>query len=374
MRQFRYPGKEFGGYIIGSMKGALQDTLDEYSAEARLAQPLPNGAVRCVACGHRCLVREGKRGVCRVRFNRGGVLRMPWGYVAGMHCDPVEKKPFYHLLPGSGALTFGMLGCDFHCDFCQNWVSSQALRDPMTEALGLSIQKITAEEVAAEARRADANLVVSSYNEPWITAEWAQAIFTQARLLGFRTAFVSNGYATPESLAFLRPWLDAIKIDLKSMRPQTYRKLGGVMQVTLDTIRACWESGLWVEVVTLIVPGMNDEPAELWDAARFLAGLSPDIPWHVTAFHPDYRLENNRPARSSDLLQAAEIGQEAGLRYVYAGNLPGTVRNLEDTACPACRHILIRRRGFSILENKIAETGMCPNCGEIIAGIWRKKK
>jgi pyruvate formate lyase activating enzyme len=348
----------------------LQETLDSFSAEAELVQELDGGAVRCLACGHRCLVRPGRRGICRVRFNRGGKLRMPWGYVAGLQADPVEKKPFYHLLPGSTALTFGMLGCDFHCPFCQNWVSSQALRDPVSERMGLSIQPITPEEIADAAERTRAEAVVSSYNEPLITAEWAAAVFRPAREHGCKTALVSNGNATPEVLAYLRPLLDGMKIDLKAMRDSTYRKLGGVLQNTLDTIRAAREAGLWVEVVTLLIPDWNDDPGELWEAARFLAGVSPDIPWHVTAYHPDYHHDSSRPTNAADLTKAAEIGQEAGLRYVYAGNLPGMVRELEDTLCPKCRRTVIRRRGYTILEYRLRDGGACPDCGEILAGIW----
>jgi pyruvate formate lyase activating enzyme len=349
----------------------LQETLDSFSAEAELAQPLEGGAVRCLACGHRCLVRPGRRGVCRVRFNREGRLRMPWGYVAGLQADPIEKKPFYHLLPGASALTFGMLGCDFHCPFCQNWVSSQALRDPVSERMGLSIQRATPEGIADAAMRTNSEVVVSSYNEPLITSEWAVAVFKPARARGCKTAIVSNGNATPEALAFLRPHLDGMKIDLKAMRDATYRKLGGVLQNTLDTIQAARDAGLWVEVVTLLIPGLNDDPAELWDAARFLAGVSADIPWHVTAYHPDYRFESSRPTDAADLEKAAEIGQEAGLRYVYAGNLPGMVKELEDTLCPKCRRALIRRRGYLIFEYRIRDDGTCPDCGEILAGIWR---
>jgi pyruvate formate lyase activating enzyme len=349
----------------------LQETLDSLSADASLAQTLEGGAVRCLACGHRCLVRPGRRGVCRVRFNREGRLRMPWGYVAGLQADPIEKKPFYHLLPGATALTFGMLGCDFHCAFCQNWVSSQALRDPASESMGLEVRRATPEEIAETAVRTRAEAVVSSYNEPLITAEWAAAIFAPARERGRRTAIVSNGNATPEALAFLRPHLDAMKIDLKAMRDATYRKLGGVLQNTLDTIQAARQAGLWVEVVTLLIPGLNDDSQELWDAARFLAGVSQDIPWHVTAYHPDYKYDAARPTGAADLARAADIGQEAGLRYVYAGNLPGMVRELEDTLCPKCRHTVIRRRGYAILEYRLQEGGKCPDCGEILAGIWR---
>ncbi|MBN2084458.1 MAG: AmmeMemoRadiSam system radical SAM enzyme [Anaerolineales bacterium] len=349
----------------------LQETLDSFTADAELAQTEEGGAVRCLACGHRCLVRPGRRGVCRVRFNRGGRLRMPWGYVAGLQADPVEKKPFYHLFPGASALTFGMLGCDFHCTFCQNWVSSQALRDPASEKMGLSIQRATPEEIAEAAVRTRSEVVVSSYNEPLITAEWAAAIFRRARARGCKTAIVSNGNATPEVLAYLRPLLDGMKIDLKAMRDATYRKLGGVLQNTLDTIQAARRSGMWVEVVTLLIPGLNDDPQELWDAARFLAGVSADIPWHVTAYHPDYQYSSSRPTNAADLTRAADIGQEAGLRYVYAGNLPGMVRELEDTVCPKCRRVLIRRRGFTILEYRLRDDGRCPDCGEILAGIWR---
>jgi pyruvate formate lyase activating enzyme len=353
------------------MAHTLQELLDGHSSEAELAMPHAGGDVRCLACGHRCLVRNGKRGVCRVRFNQDGVLKMPWGYVAGMQPDPVEKKPFYHLLPGARALTFGMLGCDFHCPFCQNWISSQALRDPRTETLGQSIQLISPEAVAEEAEQAGAALVVSSYNEPWITAEWARAVFQEARKRNLRTAFVSNGYATPEALAYMRPWMDAIKIDLKSMQSKTYRQLGGVMRVVLDTIQASHASGLWVEVVTLLIPGLNDDPKELWDAARFIASVSPDIPWHVTAYHPDYQMGDHRATNADDLARAVEIGQEAGLHFVYTGNLPGRIKYTEDTICPACKQTIVRRTGYVVLEQKIQPGSACPYCGEKIAGIWR---
>jgi pyruvate formate lyase activating enzyme len=291
--------------------------------------------------------------------------------VAGLQADPVEKKPFYHLLPGGTALTFGMLGCDFHCPFCQNWVSSQALRDPLSESMGLSIREIDPDVIAAAARRARAQIVVSSYNEPLITSEWAAAVFREARAQGCLTAFVSNGNATPEVLAYLRPWLSAMKIDLKAMRQETYRTLGGVLQHTLDTIQAAHAAGLWVEVVTLLIPGLNDDPAELWEAARFLAGVSPDIPWHVTAYHPDYHYDSSRPTSAADLTCAAEVGQEAGLRYVYAGNLPGMVKELENTLCPKCGQPVVRRKGYSILESRIRKDGTCPECGEKLAGIWQ---
>ena len=323
--------------------------------------------VRCLACGHRCLIAPGRRGVCKVRFNRDGELRVPFGYVSGVACDPVEKKPFFHVLPGSEALTFGMLGCDLHCAYCQNWVTSQALRDAAAPG---RVQAASPAQLVAAARRQGARLVVSSYNEPLITAEWAAAVFAEAKPAGLRCAIVSNGNATPEVLDFLGPWLDAFKVDLKAFNDRGYRALGGTLAAVTDTIRAVHARGLWLEVVTLLVPGFNDDPAELRDLAQFLAGVSPDIPWHVTAFHPDYRMTDPPPTSSADLLKAAGIGAAAGLRFVYAGNLPGRVGDWEDTRCPGCRSRLITRRGFQVMEDRLTPSGGCPECGLVLPGIW----
>ncbi|HET8622551.1 MAG TPA: radical SAM protein, partial [Gemmatimonadales bacterium] len=208
------------------MPDTLAARLDRRTVEGTLWEPLADGALRCVACGHRCLIREGRRGICRVRYNEGGRLRVPHGYAAGVQCDPVEKKPFFHVLPGADALTFGMLGCDFHCGYCQNWVTSQALRD---EAATTSAVDLSAETLVELAGRQDARLVVSSYNEPLITAEWAAEIFALARPRGFVTGFVSNGNATAEALDFIRPLTDCYKIDLKTMNDRRYRQLGGVL-------------------------------------------------------------------------------------------------------------------------------------------------
>jgi pyruvate formate lyase activating enzyme len=344
--------------------------LDRLTAPGELVEKLSGGEVRCFACAHNCLIHPGRRGICQVRFNQDGQLRVPWGYIAGAQVDPVEKKPFNHLFPGSDALTFGMLGCDFHCSYCQNWFTSQALRDPASDSSINQIQTITPAQLADYAQQAGCSLLVSSYNEPLITSEWAVAVFKEARARGLRTAFVSNGNATPQVLAYLRPYLDAYKIDLKCMRDRAYRRLGGVLQHVLDTIRAAHELGLWVEVVTLVVPGFNDSTEELWDAARYLVSVSPDIPWHVTAYHPDYKMDDAPPTPVAALKKAAEIGQEAGLRYVYAGNQPGRVGSLEDTHCPHCQETLIRRRGYTILEYRITPAGACPRCSAPVAGLW----
>ncbi len=345
---------------------ALADALDRQTRPGSLWRA-DGERIRCVACGHRCLLSEGRRGICKVRFNRGGELHVPWGYVAGLQCDPVEKKPFYHVYPGSDALTFGMLGCDFHCGYCQNWVTSQALRDPAAQA---PVQAVTPTELADSGRSLGARLVVSSYNEPLITAEWAVAVFEQAKAIGLACAFVSNGNATPEVLDFLRPWLVAYKIDLKSFNQQRYRTLGGTLAHVTEGIRLVHERGLWLEVVTLIVPGFNDNEAELRQMARFLASVSRDIPWHVTAFHQDYRMMGNPDTQAAQLIRAAEIGVEEGLRFVYAGNAPGRVGHWENTYCPSCQELLIERFGYLIRGYRLQPGGRCPGCGAAIRGIW----
>jgi len=348
----------------------LAEILDPLTVEGELYERLPEGAVRCFACGHRCLIRAGRRGICQARFNEGGELRVPWGYVAALQSDPVEKKPFFHVLPGSNALTFGMLGCDFHCAYCQNWVTSQAMRDPHADAAISSIRRVTPQGMVDLAHKTQAALVVSSYNEPLITSEWAVGIFKQARAAGLMCAYVSNGNSTPEVMEYLRPYLSAYKVDLKCMQEKNYRKLGGVLQNALDGIKRAKELGLWVEVVTLTIPGFNDSSDELWEAARFIASVSPDIPWHVTAFHQDYKMTEPDNTDARTLLRAAEIGREAGLRYVYAGNLPGRVQEYENTYCSSCGELLIRRSGYIIQEYHVTASGECPACHTPVPGLW----
>jgi len=349
---------------------SMASVLDELTMEGVLYKKLTNDLVQCMACAHRCKIHAGSRGVCQVRFNQKGELRVPSGYVAALQADPIEKKPFSHVLPGSTALTFGMLGCDFHCGYCQNWLTSQALRDPASDAAANLVRRITPQELVQVARHVHADVIVSSYNEPLITTEWAVAIFKEAKSAGLLCAYVSNGNATPEALEFLSPYLSAYKVDLKSMQAKNYRSLGGVLNNVLDTICQAHELGLWVEVVTLVVPGFNDSTEELFEIARFLGSVSLDIPWHVTAFHKDYKmvLPGNTPPET--LVRAAEVGKEAGLRYVYAGNLPGRVEEYENTNCPRCARLLVRRRGYMLGEYRLNDQGSCPACGAKIAGIW----
>jgi pyruvate formate lyase activating enzyme len=365
-------GLKCGYFDYGVAMSSLAKILDDLTVEGELYDALPEGAVRCHACGHRCLIREGKRGICQVRFNESGKLRVPWGYVAALQSDPIEKKPFSHVMPGSNALTFGMLGCDYHCTYCQNWLTSQAMRDPASDVSAQFVRKITPKEMVEHAHRTNASVVVSSYNEPLITSEWAVAIFKEAKQAGLMCAYVSNGNNTPQVIEYIAPYLDAYKVDLKCMSNKNYRTLGGTLQNTLDGIKRAREAGLWVEVVTLVIPGFNDSNEELWDAARFLADLSVDIPWHVTAFHKDYKMTAPDNTGPQTLIRAAEIGREAGLRYVYAGNLPGNVGEYETTHCPRCSYRLVKRSGYVVQKYKITSDGNCPKCGEKIAGLWPK--
>jgi pyruvate formate lyase activating enzyme len=345
---------------------ALSEALGKLTREGDLYERHPDSALTCFACGHRCFIRPGRPGICKVRCNEGGTLRVPAGYVGALQCDPIEKKPFFHALPGSLALSFGMLGCDFHCGYCQNWFTSQSIRDPKATARP---EILSARDLTALAARYGAPVLASTYNEPLITSEWAVEVFREARPLGILGAYISNGNGTPEVLDYIRPWVDLYKVDLKSFRDANYRALGGQLSVVLDTIRMLKERGFWVEIVTLVIPGFNDGDGELRDIARFLVSVSPEIPWHVTAFHKDYKMTDPDNTPPGTLIRAARIGREEGLQFVYAGNLPGDVGEFENTVCPGCGALLIERHGYRIDRNRLAD-GRCPDCSRTIPGVW----
>jgi pyruvate formate lyase activating enzyme len=260
-----------------------------------------------------------------------------------------------------------MLGCDLHCAYCQNWVTSQALRDPNAVS---PPQHASPQVLVREAIAQGAKILVSTYNEPLITSEWAVAVFKEARAAGLLTGFVSNGNGTPQVLEYLRPWLDLYKVDLKSFDDRHYHELGGRIGPILDSIRRIHSMGLWLEIVTLLIPDFNDSADELRRLTEFLAAISPDIPWHVTAFHGDYKMTDPRDTNPEDLLRAAEIGRESGLRYIYPGNLPGMVGEWENTRCPHCYETLIERYGYLIKNYRLTPNGSCPRCANAIPGRW----
>ena len=347
----------------------LAEILAARTAEAapELVEQISGDRLRCYACGHECPIPDGAVGVCKVRFNHHGQLRVPWGYVGGIQCDPVEKKPFFHAHPGALAFSFGMLGCDLHCSYCQNWVTSQALRDPQAVAQPLDV---TPDALVEEAVRLNARVVVSTYNEPLITSEWAVEIFKRAKPAGLLTAYVSNGNGTARVLDYVRPWIDLYKIDLKSFDDKHYRQLGGRLEPILATIRALHGMGVWLELVTLLIHGFNDSREEIERLTSFVASVSPDIPWHVTAFHQDYRMTDPANTTPAMLIRAAEIARRAGLRYIYAGNAPGRVGALEHTNCASCGERVISRYGYFIQDYRLQADGSCPRCRTRLPGIW----
>jgi pyruvate formate lyase activating enzyme len=344
----------------------LKELLERNTKEGSLYSQMENGWLQCFACGHRCKIAAGKAGICQVRFNRGGKLFVPNGYAAGIQLDHIEKKPFYHAYPGAKALSFGMLGCDYHCPYCQNWVTSQALRDPSANALP---ESVTPEQIIDAALKSRARVVTSTYNEPLITSEWGVEIFKMAKQVGLATSYVSNGNGTPEVLDYIAPWIDLYKVDLKGFSQKEYSKLGGSLKNVLETIESLHRRKIWLEVLTLIVPGFNDSKEELAEIARFLFAVSPDIPWHVTAFHKDYKMTEPANTTAKALVRAAEIGYEAGLHFVYAGNIPGATGKYENTYCPACRGLLVERYGFHVRNNRM-NSGLCPDCQAIVPGRW----
>ncbi|MFA6434124.1 MAG: AmmeMemoRadiSam system radical SAM enzyme [Elusimicrobiales bacterium] len=351
---------------------ALEEQIRKYSRPAELVERLAGGRTRCLACAHKCVAAPGGSGICKVRFNDGGLLKAPWGYISAYGLDPIEKKPFFHVLPGCATFSFGMLGCNFKCSFCQNYLTSQALRDAACSAG--EIEAFTPEKLAADARAAGAAFCVSTYNEPLITAEWSVEIFKMARKYGIRGAYVSNGYASPEVLDYIKPHVDLYKVDLKTFDDENYRKVaGGTLSKVLKAIEMIHAKGFWLEIVTLLIPGFNDGAKELGSLAGFIAGVSRDIPWHVTAFYPTYLMTDRGRTPPEILLKARETGLRKGLKYVYTGNIPGL--GYENTLCPSCGKTLVARRGFEILSNtiKVAKKGdgSCSYCNTAIAGVWK---
>ena len=353
---------------MATLAGMLEARTAEAAAE--LIEPISGNRIRCFACGHECPIPEGATGVCKVRFVRNGRLQVPWGYVGGVQWDPIEKKPFFHAHPGALAYSVGMLGCDLHCAYCQNWVTSQALRDPGAVSRPADA---TPRALVADAVRLGARVVVSTYNEPLITAEWGVAIFKEARAAGLLTGLVSNGNGTERVLHYIRPWIDLYKVDLKSFDDRQYRRLGGRLEPILFTIRRLHETGVWLEIVTLLIAGFNDGEEELHGLTAFIASVSPDIPWHVTAFHKDYRMTDPANTTPAMLMRAAAIARAAGLRYVYAGNLPGQVGDLEHTRCHQCAALLVERHGYLVRGYRVTAEGACPECGTAIPGRWSRQ-
>ncbi|MFT7879103.1 MAG: AmmeMemoRadiSam system radical SAM enzyme [Sulfurimonas sp.] len=316
----------------------------------------------CLLCRHSCSLREGKVGMCGVNKNVDGELKnLVYGHPVAVHIDPVEKKPIYHLLPGSSALSFGTVGCNFRCPFCQNWGISQEKN--INENINVS-----PEEMVELALEEGCDAIAYTYNEPTIFYPYAKDVGLLAKKKGLKNIFVSNGFETPEIIQDMAGWIDAANIDLKSWDADYYRKvLKGGLEEVKDTLRRMVNEGIWVEVTTLLIEGENDSDQDIKEMAEFIVNdLGPQVPWHLSAFHPDYKMMDHDTTKLKTLQRAKQIGEAAGLYYIYLGNVP--VHG--DTHCPNCNELLIDRTGYSITVNRL-EDGHCPNCHREIEGVWK---
>jgi pyruvate formate lyase activating enzyme len=322
-------------------------------------------AVRCGLCPHHCRILPGKRGICGVRENREGILQtLVWGRLVAAHVDPVEKKPLFHFLPGTDIFSIAAVGCNLSCRHCQNADISQFPREK-GEVAG---RPATPEEIVRTAVQTGCRSLAFTYTEPTVFIEYALDCAALAREEGLRNVFVTNGYISPEALDAAAPHLDAVNVDLKGWSEEFYHKICGArLRPVLDAIEGYRSRGVWVEVTTLLIPGLNDDEDSLRGIARYLAGLGREIPWHVSRFHPDYRMQDRGPTPLDSLERAWNIGQEEGLLYVYQGNVPAG--RGEDTHCPHCRRVVIRRRGFSLAAVDQV-SGRCAFCGGAIHGIF----
>ncbi len=333
--------------------------------DAMLYEPLEDRAVHCFLCSHHCRIKDGETGFCRVRMNTGGALKtLAYGKVVAANSDPIEKKPLYHFLPGSTTFSIATMGCNFHCGFCQNWQISQIGEKEVPELPG---RPMSPEAIVEAARKEGCSSIAYTYTEPTIFFEYAYDTAKLAKDSGLANVFVTNGFMTRRTLETISPFLDACNVDLKSFNKDFYKSnCHGRLQPVLDSIKAMKALGIWVEVTTLIIPGQNDGDGELKEIAGFISGVSPEIPWHISRFHPGYQYGETAPTPPETLRKAYGFGKEAGLQFVYVGNMPGEEK---DTLCPSCNHPLIERGGFFASKSDISDS-RCPKCGAVVPGVF----
>jgi pyruvate formate lyase activating enzyme len=335
--------------------------------EARFYEKLEDQKVQCHLCAHECKIDPGKRGICQVRENRDGTLySMVYGRVIAENIDPIEKKPLFHFLPGSRSYSIATVGCNFQCLHCQNYDISQYPRHHKGRIIG---EPRTPQQIVDQALASRSLSISYTYTEPTIFMEFAQDVGRLAKEKGIRNVFVSNGFMTEQSARALAEFVDADNVDLKSFRDDFYRKISKArLQPVLDTIERLKKLGVWLEVTTLVIPGLNDSDEELTQIAHFVKEVGVDIPWHVSAFYPTYQMLDRPRTPASTLFRAREIGLKAGLRYVYTGNIPG--QGGESTSCYQCGELLIDRVDYTI-RGFILQDGKCPKCQAVIDGVWK---
>ena len=334
--------------------------------EAMLYRSLSGEKVECYLCSHRCQIVPPKFGICGVRQNKEGKLYTHvFGEVIAAHIDPIEKKPLYHFLPKTTSFSIATVGCNFRCPYCQNWQISQVSKRGEGSLAG---HKLLPEEVVSQAKSHGCQSISYTYTEPTIFYEYAYETSKLAKEKGLANVFVTNGYMTSEALETINPYLDACNVDLKSFREEFYKEFcRAQLEPVLDSIRLMKKLNIWVEITTLIIPGENDGEEELSQIARFIAELDPDIPWHISRFHPNYEFTDRYATPIDTLRKAFSIGKKEGLRYIYIGNVLG---ESEDTSCPHCGHVLIQRQGFFVASQKVKDS-RCSFCGQPIAGVFR---
>jgi pyruvate formate lyase activating enzyme len=336
--------------------------------EAQLARKLRDGAVQCQVCEHYCTIQPGATGKCGVRINdRGALTSTVYGSAVALHLDPVEKKPLFHFLPAGEILSVGTYGCNFHCTFCQNWSISQ--QHQPDERDGFAGRSATPEMLVSSCRHYGATMIAYTYNEPTVFFEYTYDTAVLAHDNGIRNVYVSNGFMTQQALDTIEPYLDAINVDLKAFTEGFYQDLcqGRLEPVKRNIRHIARNTNIWIEVTTLLIPGINDSDEELQSLAAWLAEVNPEMPWHISAFHPDYQMRD-RPRTSMDALaRAYQIGRDTGLHYVYVGNAPDA--NRQSTHCPHCGELLIRRQWY-VVQEQWKERGICQQCGHRIPGVW----
>jgi len=329
--------------------------------EAVLYKKLKDKKVRCNLCNHRCLISPGKRGICFVRENKNGSLySLVYGIALAANIDPIEKKPLFHFQPGTESFSIATAGCNFRCEFCQNWNISQITKGPKGEIIG---EKLSPNEIVKKAKRTGCASIAYTYTEPTIFFEYAQDTAKLAKKEGITNVFVTNGYQTPETIKEMAKFVDAANIDLKSFSEKFYQKVcGAKLKPVLDSIKLMHKAGIWVEVTTLVVPKQNDSKKELTQIAQFIAKINKSIPWHISRFHPDYKMLDAFPTPIETLEMAYGIGKKAGLKYVYLGNI--ITETKENTYCPKCNNLAIRRVGYQTEILGVDKKGVCSECGE----------
>jgi len=333
-----------------------------------LFKKLPNNKIQCLACNNYCVIPNGKTGICGVRQNNNGELKLLVNNKAiAVNLDPVEKKPLFHFLPGSTAFSFGTFGCNFRCEFCQNWDISQAPKSfDKAQDVKYWGEDWPPEKIVNHCKENNIPIIACTYNEPTVWTEYALVTMKLAKKTKIKNVWVSNGYMSKETLKSIGPYLDAINVDLKSFREDFYQNIVHAhLEPVKENIKKIWQMGIWEEVTTLIIPGLNDSDQELQQIAQFLVKISPDLPWHISAFYPAYKMLDTLPTPQKSLIKAYNIGKKAGLQYVYTGNIPDV--NYESTYCPKCGTKIIERWGIEMIKNNFKK-GKCPQCGTKIKG------